>query len=703
VPIDARARASESDGSAPDAWPKNWETLGAAWRDLLALAHMEHAVLLMSHKRTAPASVELAAAKRALGVRLTLDGALGRRTKHQEKAYSLLILRVTCLPCAPPRDQQQLSEEAAAASTEAAAAAVPTCVVEEDDELLREPVYETSASAGVLGTATEVGSIPHGSLRALEQQLVLAECEWVLTSRPSHDSAAEEMEPYLRAALALPRRWVTSTHALRLKARLESARKRRRHQSLMQLETLVDDVRPSADGAEGTFLSRHVGLVASAGGLAPASAPAPSPDVSEQPVPESNAATAAASTMAAAAKSMDAARLAERLRGFWAVPLGARWQLGAELARTLAALGLLTEAAKLFEELELWEECVLSLSATGHAEDAERLVRKRLSVEPTAAMWVNLGDLTSDVDCYGKAWELSGGTCARAKLKLGSHAMKSERYAEAREHLQAALRVKAHYADAWYCCAVCLLKLDDTDGALAEMRKVIAIDPTHTQAWSALGGLFAKKRMKQEALYAFREACKLRCDSWQLWQHTALAALDLGRFDETVYSARQSLKFGGQPAPQISSLVSQAIARDLKDTADGTRARHLLPQARELLADSCAREPTNAIHWEARVHLEKRCNGDDGDGASRRCLEEQLAAYKKHTAWKTKPDALEAVTEVAAQLVEALLETGEASNVKTARKLVEGLLHAASEHLAATEGCEQLRMLMAKIVRHDDD
>ena len=33
-----------------------------------------------------------------------------------------------------------------------------------------------------------------------------------------------------------------------------------------------------------------------------------------------------------------------------------------------------------------------------------------------------------------------------------------------------ALGVKPHYAEAWYCCAVCLLKVDDADGALPPLR-----------------------------------------------------------------------------------------------------------------------------------------------------------------------------------------------------------------------------------------
>ena len=46
-----------------------------------------------------------------------------------------------------------------------------------------------------------------------------------------------------------------------------------------------------------------------------------------------------------------------------------------------------------------------------------------------------------------------------------------------------------------------------------------------------------------------------------------------------------------------------------------------------------------------------------------------------------------------ASLVEAKLECGEPAELREAKKLVEGLLYIASENLAASEGCENLRML----------
>jgi hypothetical protein len=212
-----------------------------------------------------------------------------------------------------------------------------------------------------------------------------------------------------------------------------------------------------------------------------------------------------------------------------------------------------------------------------------------------------------------------------------------------------------------------------------------------------------------QALYAFREAARLRGDDRELLGHCALAALDVGLFEEALYHAGRALALGGTPLPQVSSLVAQAVAKDLK-ASDGTKTRRLLEKAHALLEDYCAAAPTSAVHWEARLHLEQHCGGAGGGAAGaagvKRTLRLQLAAYRNHAPWTSDAATLGAVVEVAAQLVEALLEGGggeDGGELREAKRLVDELQHAASEKLAATEGCEQLRMLQAKIARHDDD
>ena len=63
----------------------------------------------------------------------------------------------------------------------------------------------------------------------------------------------------------------------------------------------------------------------------------------------------------------------------------------------------------------------------------------------------------------------------------------------------------------------------------------------------------------------------------------------------------------------------------------------------------------------------------------------QLEALRARPEWRAHAAALEQLSEVAAQLVEARLEGGDMTEAAEARTMVNELLHGATEHLAATQ------------------
>ena len=375
-----------------------------------------------------------------------------------------------------------------------------------------------------------------------------------------------EMEPHL-AAMAAPRCWAAQTQTLRL------AWGRRRRAApppprLMQLQALFDDLRAAAPAGD-TFLGRHLGVTEGDGGEQLAAAGI-------------NGDGAGAAAPARRKRRRRRRRRGARRRG------GAgcgrrRWRRGGRWARSWrgrSALSLFTEAVRLFEELELWDEMVSCLIVLQRGWEAEDIVRRRLDDAKTAtpAMHCYLGDLQKEESHYVKAWEKSNGSCARAKLSLGAAAMAREAWAEARAHLKDALRVKAHYHQAWYSSALCALKLGDDDGALVDLRKVIAIDPTQLHAWAHLGALFQKKKLKREALYAFREVTRLRGDDWRHWQNRALSAVSLAHFEEALFCARRSMEAGGPADAEVTSLVAQALHKRLP-AAHGATGDRLFPSS----------------------------------------------------------------------------------------------------------------------------
>ena len=115
-------------------------------------------------------------------------------------------------------------------------------------------------------------------------------------------------------------------------------------------------------------------------------------------------------------------------------------------------------------------------------------------------------------------------------------------------------------------------------------------------------------------------------------------------------------------------------------------------------------EAAGPQRWRAGLYEEAAPAGD-ADVVYRRIVEspgEQLGAYQQNAPWKDDVGTLDATVEVAAQLVEMLIDSGEHTEFVEARKLVEHMYHHASEKLAATPGAEHLRMLQAKIRRHGE-
>ena len=102
------------------------DELGPVWRHTAALAHVEMALLLLHHRKVSPAELEVEAAKSVLGLGLSLVGAMGKRTKFQEKELSQLTMRATLAPHALPRPAVRAGD----------AGPMPHRVDEEDDTLL---------------------------------------------------------------------------------------------------------------------------------------------------------------------------------------------------------------------------------------------------------------------------------------------------------------------------------------------------------------------------------------------------------------------------------------------------------------------------------------------------------------------------------------------------------------------------------------
>ena len=81
-----------------------------------------------------------------------------------------------------------------------------------------------------------------------------------------------------------------------------------------------------------------------------------------------------------------------------------------DLAEQYAKMGIVTSAAELFEEIELWDEVVECYHRAGKENKTEQVVWKYLLESETLRMWAALGDITKDPIHYERALEVEAET-----------------------------------------------------------------------------------------------------------------------------------------------------------------------------------------------------------------------------------------------------------------------------------------------------
>jgi tetratricopeptide (TPR) repeat protein len=168
----------------------------------------------------------------------------------------------------------------------------------------------------------------------------------------------------------------------------------------------------------------------------------------------------------------------DRLRYLHSIVYPPYWELKKDLAVRYQSLRILVSAAELFQSLELWDDVVDCYTQMGKRKEARGVLEERLKkVAPTPRMYTAMGDLTELPECeahYEKAWELSKGRYARAKVQLGRRAFNDNRLEDAEGHLAAALEVQPVACNEWFLLGTCRMRLSKWQAALTAFSRAIS-------------------------------------------------------------------------------------------------------------------------------------------------------------------------------------------------------------------------------------
>lgn len=497
--------------------------------------------------RDAAAREALGRAAEAHGFSYALSGALGKRTRFQEKSTSQLVVlaksRTDADEIAEGDDEEQQAPEALPLN---------------DDTLLEEIQYGGEGLHGE-ADAVEKALLPaplrnlkpdeQPPLNPLDQIILLTEATLKDAFSPLDALTSEEVLPFaVRVIGEKGANWQIYTQALLVRSRIEMHRSRTVERGVLQMQAVVDQVivdttaKADTEASTTTPEKQDIPAISLSG---PDEEPKEKRDRDEAaPVEEKPI------SFFPAAKTTESAPAATRLEYIHALSSPPRWHLESELAYAWTGVGSLISALEIFKRLKLWAEVALCLASSattdnedgsgrgGGGEDKARAIirwrlfhhhtnaqdeideetdismlkasdftgAERIPPQPNAPrLFCILGDIESDaaVAHYERAWEISKHRYARAQKSLAEHYLAQKDWIKAREAYRLAVSVNRLSPEMWSRLGDINLRLGEFSEAAESFTRAIGSSNDtaggeDARTWSNLGS--ALYSMYQEVM-----------------------------------------------------------------------------------------------------------------------------------------------------------------------------------------------------------
>ncbi|KAI9163816.1 TPR repeat-containing [Paramyrothecium foliicola] len=502
-----------------------WASEESWTKDERALFLIEAANNYILLGRNEKAKEAITDASQATGVLYALSGALGKRTKWQEKSTSQLVV------LARSADEASGTESNPTGSGEKVEdSAKPDALKLNDDTLLEDIQYtkdqngsSDEAKPDILpATLAELSPDSQPQLSPLDQMILLTEATLKDAFSPLDTLTSEEILPFAVRVLAdKSTNWQIYTQALLVRSRIEMHRSRTVERGVLQLQAVADQViaDTTAEATSEDDKAQDEGDKSEIPSIqvTEADRKLASVNITDKPT-----------SFLPAPKASESAPAHVRLRYIHALSTPPRWHLEAELAYAWTGVGSLVSALEIFKRLRLWAEVALCLAGSAASEDeqgrgsggdekARGIVRWRLfhrtgdpetpNSDPDAEdiggdvtrlraadfsgperspappnaprLWCILGELEDEPAHYERAWTISNGRYARAQKSLGEH----------------------------------YLQQKDWDKALAAYKKATAANRMSPDLWSRLGDICLRLGRFEEAAEAYSRCIGSATDS----------------------------------------------------------------------------------------------------------------------------------------------------------------------------------------------
>ncbi|CAN4112928.1 unnamed protein product [Withania somnifera] len=407
---------------------------------IVSMLHLEAGIMELTYGRVDASRVHFESAAATCKLNFSLSGALGFRTVHQvePKAQLLLVGSADGVDCSASLGND--FQNKVSTGGEDAFPQHSSETHEASDILMTPRFLEDDEKSQRSGQGAQNHSIASMQLKPTQQAVILAQCLTIEKRARSDELQRWEMAPYIEAIDSQQSSPFTLQHLCDiLRIRWESTRGRTKQRALLMMDKLVQSIYDPSPGAT------------------------------------------------------------QRMHCCFGVNIPTIPALRKEYGDLLVSCGLIGEAVKVYEDLELWDNLIYCYRLMEKKAAAVELIKARISERPCdPRLWCSLGDVTNDDKCYEKAQEVSGNKSARAQAR-------------------------------------------DVEKALDGFTRAVQLDPENGEAWNNIACLHMVKKKNKEAFIAFKEALKLKRDSWQMWENFSSVAADIGNFSQALEAVQKVL------------------------------------------------------------------------------------------------------------------------------------------------------------------